>query len=195
MTFEVERDGADRAQDRDADRHARRDAALDGDWSMPQEPLDVSGLGLCYPISTHIQAVRAGFARGQGRPEARRRDHRRSASRPPEARGLTVDGPGEGPRQRTAKAPQRGARRRSSSTRSRPDLGQPLLRSPVPADRAGLARRQQWLEPRADHSRARSDVVLPGPRTALPGPGSQAPAAEHRRGAPARAWTTRSRTS
>ena len=59
MTFEVEREGAE------GPRTVSLTATPDdtSPWTemvLPQEPLEVSGLGLCYPISAHIQAVRPG---------------------------------------------------------------------------------------------------------------------------------------
>ncbi len=57
MTFEVQRDGSD------GPRAVTLTATPDHTppWTemvLPQEPLEVSGLGLCYPIRAHIQAVR-----------------------------------------------------------------------------------------------------------------------------------------
>jgi len=57
MTFEVLREGAE------GPKTVSLTATPDDSspWTemvLPQEPLEVSGLGLCYPISAHIQAVR-----------------------------------------------------------------------------------------------------------------------------------------
>ena len=58
MTFEVERElGQRRAQDADPDRDPRRHTPGPS-LSSSKEPVDVAGLGLCYPIRTHVVAVR-----------------------------------------------------------------------------------------------------------------------------------------
>ena len=61
MTFEVERpEPGGPPQDRDADGHARRHARPGPSRSCPNEPLDVPGLGLAYPVRTQVVAVAPG---------------------------------------------------------------------------------------------------------------------------------------
>ncbi len=59
ITIEVERERAGRsAQGGVAHRHSRRHSSQDRDAAEENEPVDVAGLGLCYPVGNHIVAVR-----------------------------------------------------------------------------------------------------------------------------------------
>ena len=83
MTFEVEREvggGQRKTQPLTA---TPDDTPPRTDFALQERAVDVSGLGLCYPIGTHVAAVRPDSPASQGGTQARRRDQRDSQSRRP----------------------------------------------------------------------------------------------------------------